>query len=252
MNKQNENLFREKFRLLNSQEHSEDIKWSSTSSSEPESTILNNNVNEDRRRNRKRKRKKNVLKNISNLDITFIDSCKNEDSCVEVIYNRGMEMIANCGRNSLIFTAVFTLFWIKTVHSIDCFKCVSMNGRFPACDDPFHNNHSLQMLESPCMGGRKGRDGLFPATSCIKIAGVFHDTGETITVRGCGLDSGTATTDTEIIRMSHCGRFYYDERYVHGCLQSCNDADACNSSNNIKSYIPSIVTLYALLSLLRS
>lgn len=35
------------------------------------------------------------------------------------------------------------------------------------------------------------------------------------------LDSGTLTTDTEIIRMSHCGKFYYDERYVHGCLQSC-------------------------------
>lgn len=23
------------------------------------------------------------------------------------------------------------------------------------------------------MGGRKGRDGLFPATSCVKITGVF-------------------------------------------------------------------------------
>ncbi|CAH2267062.1 jg22354 [Pararge aegeria aegeria] len=63
-----------------------------------------------------------------------------------------------------------------TVASIDCFKCVSMNGRSPQCDDPFHNNHSLNMLESPCMGGRKGRDGLFPATSCIKIAGVFGKT----------------------------------------------------------------------------
>lgn len=82
MNKQNENLFREKFRLLNSQEHSEDIKWSSTSSSEPESsTSLFNKVNEDGRRNRKRKRKKNVLKNLSNLDITIIDSCKNDVSC---------------------------------------------------------------------------------------------------------------------------------------------------------------------------
>lgn len=25
------------------------------------------------------------------------------------------------------------------------------------------------------MGGRKGRDGLFPATSCIKIAGYFGE-----------------------------------------------------------------------------
>ena len=29
------------------------------------------------------------------------------------------------------------------------------------------------MLQSPCMGGRKGRDGLFPATACIKIIGEF-------------------------------------------------------------------------------
>ncbi|EAT46341.1 AAEL002484-PA [Aedes aegypti] len=115
-------------------------------------------------------------------------------------------------------------------NGIDCFKCVSMNGANKACDDPFHNNYSTAILESPCMGGRKGRDGLFPATSCIKIAGYYDDTGETITVRGCALDSGTLTTDTEIIRMSHCGRFFYDDRYVHGCLQSCNDADACNHS----------------------
>lgn len=42
---------------------------------------------------------------------------------------------------------------------------------------------------------------------------VSDDTGETITVRGCALDSGTLTTDTEIIRMSHCGRFFYDDRW---------------------------------------
>ncbi|KAJ6633460.1 hypothetical protein Bhyg_15807, partial [Pseudolycoriella hygida] len=106
-------------------------------------------------------------------------------------------------------------------YSIDCFKCVSYNGNNVACDDPFHNNVSTAFLEAPCMGGRKGRDGLFPATSCIKIAGHFADTGESITVRGCALDSGTLTTDTELIRMSHCGRFYYEDRYVKGCLQSC-------------------------------
>ncbi|GLV43649.1 uncharacterized protein CBL_07024 [Carabus blaptoides fortunei] len=82
------------------------------------------------------------------------------------------------------------------------------------------------------MGGRKGRDGLFPATSCIKIAGVFDDNGDSITVRGCALDSGTLTTDTEIVRMSHCGGFYYEDRYVRGCLQSCNDADACNTAHH--------------------
>ena len=61
------------------------------------------------------------------------------------------------------------------VWSIDCFKCVSFNGENKYCDDPFHNNVSLSILESPCMGGRKGRDGLFPATSCVKIAGYFGE-----------------------------------------------------------------------------
>lgn len=46
-------------------------------------------------------------------------------------------------------------------------------------------------------------------------------------VRGCALDSGTLTIDTEIVRMSHCGGFYFDKRYVSGCLQSCTE-DACN------------------------
>ncbi|XP_039762213.1 uncharacterized protein LOC120635308 [Pararge aegeria] len=148
-----------------------------------------------------------------------------------------------------VYIASFIILsWISIVASIDCFKCVSMNGRSPQCDDPFHNNHSLNMLESPCMGGRKGRDGLFPATSCIKIAGVFDDNGESITVRGCGLDSGTATTDTEIIRMSHCGRFYYNDRYVHGCLQSCNDADACNSSSQTTSDL-ALITVITLITI---
>lgn len=57
--------------------------------------------------------------------------------------------------------------------SIDCFKCISLDGGNRPCDDPFHNNFSTGLLQTPCMGGRKGRDGLFPATSCIKIAGYY-------------------------------------------------------------------------------
>ncbi|XP_034661893.1 uncharacterized protein LOC117897274 [Drosophila subobscura] len=125
---------------------------------------------------------------------------------------------------------------VRSGYCIDCFKCISYNGANKACDDPFHNNYSTAILESPCMGGRKGRDGLFPATACIKIAGYYDDTGETITVRGCALDSGTLTTDTELIRMSHCGKFYYDNRYVHGCLQSCSDADACNTATSRRQH----------------
>lgn len=29
-------------------------------------------------------------------------------------------------------------------------------------------------------------------------------------VRDCALDSGTLTTDTELIRMSHCGYYQFD------------------------------------------
>ncbi|KAG5873728.1 hypothetical protein JTB14_035542 [Gonioctena quinquepunctata] len=113
---------------------------------------------------------------------------------------------------------------------IDCFKCISVNKNYKPCEDPFHNNYTVDILQSPCMGGRKGRDGTFPATSCIKITGVFDGTEDEIVLRGCALDSGGLTTDTELVRMSHCGGFYYDDKYVRGCVQSCNDADACNNS----------------------
>lgn len=113
---------------------------------------------------------------------------------------------------------------------IDCFKCVSVNGDNPGCEDPFHNNFTVGMLESPCMAGRKNREGLFPATACIKLAGIYDDTGESIMVRACALDSGTLTTDTEIIRMSHCGGFYFENKYVKGCLQSCDDSEGCNGA----------------------
>ena len=56
---------------------------------------------------------------------------------------------------------------------IDCFKCVSINGTNPSCEDPFHNNYTSKLLERPCMGGRKGRNGLFPASACIKVSGTY-------------------------------------------------------------------------------
>ncbi|XP_050318217.1 uncharacterized protein LOC126751749 [Bactrocera neohumeralis] len=70
---------------------------------------------------------------------------------------------------------LFTTHSIQLAHCIDCFKCVSFNGANKACDDPFHNNYSTAILESPCMGGRKGRNGLFPTAACIKIAGIYDD-----------------------------------------------------------------------------
>ena len=56
---------------------------------------------------------------------------------------------------------------------IDCFKCVSINGSNPACEDPFHNNYTYDILERQCMAGRKNRNGLFPASACIKVGGTF-------------------------------------------------------------------------------
>ncbi|XP_022249402.1 uncharacterized protein LOC106465764 [Limulus polyphemus] len=128
---------------------------------------------------------------------------------------------------------VFLFLALKVTWGLDCFKCVSIDGDNPACEDPFHNNYTIDILESPCWTGRKHRNGLFPATACIKLSGKYGDTGETMIVRGCALDSGSLTIDTEIVRMSHCGGFYFDDRYVKGCLQSCTD-DACNVGNPVK------------------
>lgn len=65
-------------------------------------------------------------------------------------------------------------------------------------------------------------------------------------VRSCALDSGTLTTDSEIIRMSHCGGFYFDDKYVRGCVQSCSDADACNgSSRNFGPLVALILPILA-------
>lgn len=71
-------------------------------------------------------------------------------------------------------TSMFNWSYVcPAVNAIDCFKCVSLNGDNPSCEDPFHNNFTSDLLESPCMGGRKGRNGLFPATACLKLAGRY-------------------------------------------------------------------------------
>ncbi len=74
---------------------------------------------------------------------------------------------------TLDFLVLFVCFFGTSVGAIDCFKCVSVDGSNPACEDPFHNNFTSDMLESPCMGGRKNRNGLFPATACLKLSGVY-------------------------------------------------------------------------------
>ena len=53
------------------------------------------------------------------------------------------------------------------------------------------------------------------SVTCITLHLIYaDDSGTTVVVRGCALDSGTLTTDTEIIRMSHCGGFELDDRYT--------------------------------------
>ncbi|KAM7304809.1 hypothetical protein ISCGN_014709 [Ixodes scapularis] len=139
-------------------------------------------------------------------------------------------MASRKNRNGLFpATACIKLNGVYGVWCLDCFKCSSRNHSDLACEDPFHNNYSAAMLESPCMASRKNRNGLFPATACIKLNGVYEETGETMVIRSCALDSGTLTVDTEIVRMSHCGGFYFDDHYVRGCLQSCFE-DACNAA----------------------
>ena len=68
-------------------------------------------------------------------------------------------------------------------------------------------------------------------------------------VRGCALDSGGTTADTELVRISNCGAFQFEDkykmfrkfsmsdnkyfvfRYLAGCVMSCSDQDGCNASS---------------------
>ncbi|XP_042207483.1 uncharacterized protein LOC121856203 [Homarus americanus] len=113
--------------------------------------------------------------------------------------------------NLTIFVLISALIWCQT-EGLDCFKCGSINGSDPHCIDPFHHNFSSSYLSSPCLAGWKERQGLFPATHCVKLSGYFYDTTEAMVVRGCTTDSGTLTIDTELARQSHCGMFTYNDR----------------------------------------
>ncbi|XP_022818990.1 uncharacterized protein LOC111351323 [Spodoptera litura] len=83
MSRHKENIFLEKFNLLNSQERNEEvIRWSSSSSSDYDNSSYSEqqcNKNNSLKTSRKRKRKKKLPKNLSNLDVTIIDAPKNSD-----------------------------------------------------------------------------------------------------------------------------------------------------------------------------
>lgn len=79
MKTQKENVFLDKFRLLNSQECSEEITWSSSSLSDYENLDYNKSVCKNTNSvRRKRKLKKKSLNNLSNLDITIIDCTEDQ------------------------------------------------------------------------------------------------------------------------------------------------------------------------------
>ena len=54
------------------------------------------------------------------------------------------------------------------------------------------------------------------------------EAGSNLTIRGCAVDSGTLTADTEMVRLSHCGSFVLDTRcstvqvqYSTVCITLC-------------------------------
>jgi hypothetical protein len=67
-------------------------------------------------------------------------------------------------------------------------------------------------MTSTCVGSYVTRWEKGKSSTVVKFFFFSADGSGTIMVRGCALDSGTLTTDTEIIRMSHCGSFYYDDK----------------------------------------
>ncbi|XP_071522321.1 uncharacterized protein [Panulirus ornatus] len=159
-----------------------------------------------------------------------------------------MHSSAQCKRHTVLLF-VMALIW-PTTAGLDCFRCGSVNGSNPQCGDPFHHNYSSGVLASPCLAGWKDRNGLFPATHCVKLSGYFYETSESLVVRGCTVDSGTLTIDTELARQSHCGLYTYDGKTVVGCVESCNEFDACNTSPTPILQNPHLPLLYVLLFIL--
>uniref|UniRef100_A0A0K0EMU5 Uncharacterized protein n=1 Tax=Strongyloides stercoralis TaxID=6248 RepID=A0A0K0EMU5_STRER len=101
-----------------------------------------------------------------------------------------------------------------------------------------------------CWAFKKNRQGLFPADHCIKISGVQSDDPSiSMIIRTCALDSGTLTSDTEIVRISHCGHFKYSGKQYSGCVSSC-ETDGCNEGSSIKNSSFSILQLSILLPII--
>ena len=99
------------------------------------------------------------------------------------------------------------------------------------------------------MTGMKGRDGLFPASVCVKVKGTYvSPPRHTLIVRTCAADSHSLTMDTEIARIEEsCGLNDFDAdatweekpteestRRMDGCIAVCDSVDGCNGANGSK------------------
>lgn len=123
--------------------------------------------------------------------------------------------------------------------SIACYKCASINGSNPLCEDFFQGDRqtdqSSSLLQSPCLTHLRGRQGLFPATHCIKLLAypAGSRSGQYI-YRTCARDEDD--DNNGITRTSHCGFVKLDwidpHRRFRGCLHVC-DKDACNLTLSI-------------------
>lgn len=134
---------------------------------------------------------------------------------------------------------------IPTVHGIGCFVCSSIDGSEPDCDDTFNNTGKF--YKPHCMAPRPMRNGVFPATSCIKLKGILSETKQQYCVRDCVVDSGGVNSETELARSDHCGlikSINFNDKHMSGCVLSCN-TDGCNVGTNTlpsnTSYICAII-----------
>ncbi|CAF4545497.1 unnamed protein product, partial [Rotaria sp. Silwood2] len=139
------------------------------------------------------------------------------------------------------------------VSSISCYKCSSINGSNPLCEDFFQGDMTgtTSLLHTPCLTNLRGRQGLFPATHCIKLVAYSGESKSVqYTYRTCSRDEGD---DNGITRASHCGFIKLDwinqHRRFRGCLNIC-DKDACNQANYHSISIWNIIFYLNLLLLL--
>ncbi|CAF1924312.1 unnamed protein product [Rotaria magnacalcarata] len=105
----------------------------------------------------------------------------------------------------LSISMLMVMFLLQIVSSISCYKCLSINGSNPSCEDLFQGDvaNKPSFLQAPCLTHLRGRAGLFPATHCIKLV-AYTKAPKPIQYmyRTCGRDEAN---DNGIAHSSHCG-----------------------------------------------